>query len=116
MMWAVVSNCGSASAPQLGQLVAFPGQKWAVYEPMNAWPMVRRTMVEEAMREPPVAPAITGGIFLDGGEGRTRYAWDLSALCQQACKAAMVASLIRLSGGKRCVIPGDWVGRGLCQY
>ena len=42
--------------PQPGQLVRLRGWKRAVYEPTNAWPVIRRTSVAEACLDPPFAP------------------------------------------------------------
>ena len=60
--------------PHSGQWVALRGWKRAVYEPTKAWPVMRRTRVAEAVREPPAAPTMTGGSFPEGGEGRARNA------------------------------------------
>jgi len=53
--------------------------------PINAWPVIRRMRVAEAVREPPAAPSITGGSFPEGGDGMVRYDWvRLSVLCHLA--------------------------------
>jgi len=40
-----------------------------VYEPMKAWPVMRRTSVAEARREFPAAPSMTGGRVPEEGWG-----------------------------------------------
>ena len=61
---------------------------------MNAWPVMRRMRVAEAVQEPPAAPSMTGGSLLEDGDGRAKHAGvRLSALCHLACHAEMASCL-----------------------
>src|SRR5216684_7627152 len=78
-------------------------------EPINAWPVIRRTRVAEAVQEPPAAPSITGGSFLEGWDGMARYAWvRLSVLWHLACHAEMVSCL---DERRLCSVLSGWGGR-----
>jgi hypothetical protein len=55
--------------PQWGQCVGLSGWK-RLYDPMNACPVISRTSVAEARREPPAAPSMTGGRVPVGGVGK----------------------------------------------
>jgi hypothetical protein len=68
---------------------------------------MRRTSVAQAVREPPAAPAMTGGSLPKGGEGRARNAWErLSELCHRACQAEKAISFV-LDRWKAIVL-GSW--------
>jgi hypothetical protein len=60
---------------------------------MTAWPVARRMSVE-VVRGPPDAPSIKQGGFPDGDCGRARYACSLGELCQRACHAQIISSLV----------------------
>jgi hypothetical protein len=81
-----------------------------VYDPTNAWPVIRRTRVAHAVRMPFAAPAMAGGSFPDGGDGRAKKACErLSSLCHLACQAERANSLV-LDLWNAMVLGSEWSG------
>ncbi len=78
---------------------------------MNAWPEIRHMSMADAVRDPPTAPAMTGGNFPVGGNGSVRYACvRLSAVCHLACHAEMANCLV-VAFWNASVFGLRWLGR-----